>query len=91
MSLWVEQKIKEKNNELLISNFHIKIMQRIAWILKNNNSHVVILSSISNGCKSMARMAGRLIGITVNQLKNINISGVLEDVVKVLKTGGKID
>jgi len=49
-----------------LTHFHVKIIQRVAWIIKNHNSHVILLSSISNGCRAIAKLAGWLVGITVN-------------------------
>jgi hypothetical protein len=59
--------------------------------LKGNSSHLVLLSSIKNGCHSLAKMSGWLLKIGTIELQQIGVNGLLEEVVKVLKTGGKVD
>jgi hypothetical protein len=83
--------ISEKSNEFFISHFHVKILQKILWTLKANNSHIILLSSIKNGCHSLAKISGWLLKIGIIELQQIGVNGLLEEVVKVLKTGGKID
>ena len=67
------------------------MLQRLFWTLTGNHSHVLTLSHPSNGCRSLAKMAGWLLNLSPNDLTNTPVSILLEEVVKVLKTGGKVD
>ena len=61
------------------------------WSLKNNNSHVILMSNTNNGSRSIAKMTGLLMGVNAEDCKNVSVGSLLEEVVKVLKTGGKAD
>ena len=91
MTLWMQEVIGSKNSTYHLPQFHAKIIQKVVWSLKNNNSHIILLSSFHNGSRSIAKMAGILMGIETEDCKNISVGSLLEQVVKVLKTGGKAD
>lgn len=87
----MQECISDKSGEFFISNFHVKILQRILWSLKGNNSHIILLSALKNGCHSIAKISGWLLKIGTIELQRFGVNGLLEEVVKVLKTGGKVD
>lgn len=61
------------------------------WCLKANHSHVILLSKVKSGCHTVAKISGWLLKIGVMELKQMGVDGLLEEVVKILKTGGKVD
>jgi len=63
---------------MILSYFHVKILQRLYWAIKGNNSHVVLISNIKSGCRTLAKMTGWLIGIGIMELTNIGVEGLLE-------------
>ena len=69
----------------------MKTLQKMYWTFKNHHSHLILITHQQYGCKSFAKMVGILMNITTNDIKNMSVSTLLEDVVKVLKTGGKIE
>lgn len=49
------------------------------------------MSNTNNGSRSIAKMTGLLMGVNAEDCKNVSVGSLLEEVVKVLKTGGKAD
>ena len=87
----MEKSLKEKNSTYLLSHFHCRLIQKLFWSLKKNNSHIIIVSSFNNGSRTLAKMASMLLELEVGDCKNASVTTLLEEVVKVLKIGGKTD
>jgi hypothetical protein len=71
--------------------FISKFCKRFYGHYKGNNCHIVLLGSIKYGYHSLAKMGGWLLKIGTIELQQIGVNGLLEEVIKVLKTGGKFD
>lgn len=87
----MQQIVTAKNPSFFLSQAHSRVLQRLFWSLKGNHSHVIILSQPSNGCRALAKMTGWLLNIGSNDFTKVSVGGLLEEIVKVLKTGGKVD
>lgn len=83
--------LNEKGNDYYICEFQAKIIQRIVWSLRGNTTHLILVTNSRYSCNSFAKIAGWLMKIQVIDLETLGVNGLLEEVVKVLKTGGKVD
>ena len=59
--------------------------------MKGNQGNAILVGQPGSGSRTLAKMAGWLLNITINDLSKKSVSSLLEDVIKVLKTGGKVD
>jgi hypothetical protein len=77
LTIWMQETISFKNGSYFVSHFHAKVVQKLYWALKGNHSHAILVSNFNNGCRTIAKMAGWLLDIGVNDFKNTSVGGLL--------------
>lgn len=87
----MQESINTKGSNLRITVFHAQILSRLIWAIKGYSSHLILLSSSNSGSSLFAKMTSWLSGIGVQYLSTMGYDSILEEVVKILKTGGKVD
>lgn len=61
----MQEVINDKNGEFYVAHFHVKFLGKMLWTIKNNNSHVILLSMAKNGSHTLAKIASWLLGLGI--------------------------